>query len=79
MSKRYLIVCPNRYNIGLDVGWRFVDPQGRTTFETMWGNTKSDATLTMLCVDLRSRGFDFSVIRETEADKMGLPRFLVRT
>jgi hypothetical protein len=63
-STRALVVKVNRYNLGLDVGWRFIAASGMVVWEHMWGRTKDEDSLSKLCLDLRSRGFEFYLIRD---------------
>ena len=57
-----LIIGPNRFGIGIDVGWRNQYAEGGD-WDVWWGNTKDEATLASLINDAHNRYGDFAVLR----------------
>lgn len=45
-----LYAAPNKYGIGIDVGWLFIDDNGEE-LRLKWGNTRDAETLRSLVAD----------------------------
>ena len=64
---KQLITRPNRYGIGIDVGWRIPTADG-LAWEAWWGNTRDVGTLCLLIEDCRRHAASpFTLAPKTEA------------
>lgn len=64
---RSMIVGPNRYGIGLDVGWRIQAVDGEIDLWTM--NTQDETSLSSLIEDARRHGYEFDAVIRLEHGK----------
>lgn len=64
---RSMIVGPNRYGIGLDVGWRIQAVDGEVDLWTM--NTQDETSLASLIEDARRHGYEFDEVIRLEHGK----------
>lgn len=68
-TRRKMIVRPNKYRIGIDVGWLVVDRDGAVV-EIWWGNTRDRASLASLVEDAK-REYDFDPPTDDEITEAG--------
>lgn len=66
---RSMIVGPNRFGIGLDVGWRIQVVDGEVDLWTM--NTQDEESLASLIEDVRRHGYEFDAVVRLEHGKPG--------
>ena len=62
-----MIVGPNRFGIGLDVGWRIQAVDGEVDLWCM--NTQDEESLTSLIEDARRHGYEFVQVIRLEHGK----------
>jgi hypothetical protein len=66
---KQLVTRPNRFRIGIDVGWRLQLADG--PYDMYWGNIKNTDSLRLLIEDARRRGHEFELAPETLATLRG--------
>lgn len=64
---RSMIVGPNRFGIGLDVGWRIQAADGEVDLWCM--NTRDEKSLASLIEDARRQGYEFDAVIRLEYGK----------
>lgn len=70
-----MIVGPNRFGIGLDVGWRIQTTDGEVDLWSM--NTQDEESLASLIEDARRHGYKFDQVIRLEQGKPSRTEALV--